>query len=127
MRALRSIPRSSSHASTAPGSSGPCNVSTVSVAPSVVMMCVAAVVTPNRYVSTSPPTDRSATWRSPPTSSSTIAGPDGGYWLRMNERSWSDSAVFHPIENVPIVSESGTAYCMIDVGSNSVKFVMLAS
>ena len=38
MRALAPRPRSSSDAATVPGSPGPCSVSTVSMAPVVVMM-----------------------------------------------------------------------------------------
>ena len=44
MRALAARPRSS-HARTASGSAGPCNVSTVSLGPSVVIMWVAALAT----------------------------------------------------------------------------------
>jgi hypothetical protein len=31
--------------------------------------------------------------------------------------------VFQPIAYEPTVRSSGTAYCMIDVGSNALKFV----
>ena len=112
---------------TVPGSSGPCSVSTVSVAPSVVMMWVAAAgaVEVVGVDLARPP--RSAATRGPPTTSSTGPAASAGYWLRMNEMSMSDSAVFHPIEKVPIVSASGTAYCMIEVGSNVVKLVVSAS
>ena len=127
MRALRPAPRSSSHAITVPASSGPWRVRTVSVAPVVVMMWVLAAGTSKWYVSTSPPVARSASTWAPPTSSSTTPGPVAGYWLAMNSTSWRESDVFQPIENVPIVNASGTAYCMIDVGSNAVKFVVSAS
>ena len=42
----------------------------------------------------------------------------------MNSTSSADSSVFQPIEYDPLVSESGMAYSMIDVGSNSVWFVL---
>ena len=45
----------------------------------------------------------------------------------MNSMSRGDSSVFHPTEYHPIVSSSGIAYSMIDVGSNSVKFVLSSS
>ena len=46
---------------------------------------------------------------------------------RMNAMSVGDSSVFQPTEYVPMVSSSGIAYCMIDVGSNAVKFVESSS
>jgi hypothetical protein len=45
MRALAALPRSSSHARDRAGSADPCDVSTVSLGPSVVMMWVAALAT----------------------------------------------------------------------------------
>ena len=57
-----------------------------------------------------------------------MLGASAGYWLLHERRGRaSDSAVFQPTLNEPTVSESGMAYCMIDVGSNVVKLVASAS
>ena len=75
-------------------------------------------------MSTSPPTDRSALVRAPPTVSSTVPGEPFGYWRRMKSLSVCESVVFQPIAYEPMVRESGIAYSMIEVGSKAVWFVL---